>query len=63
MKKTVYICTTESLGCTPETNTTLQINYTSKKKKRFKKQLEKQRSVHTRENKSKNIQKKQARRQ
>ena len=29
MKKNVYICITESLCYTPETNTTLWINYTS----------------------------------
>ena len=34
MKKNIYICITESLCCTPETNTTLQINYTSIKKKK-----------------------------
>ena len=28
MKKNVYICITESLCCTAEINTTLQINYT-----------------------------------
>ena len=32
----VYICITESLCCTPETNTTLQINYTSIKEKKNK---------------------------
>ena len=28
-KKQIYVCITESLCCTPETNTTLLINYTS----------------------------------
>ena len=32
LKKNTYICVTESLCCTPETNTTLYINYTSIKK-------------------------------
>ena len=32
VKKNVYICKTESLCCAPEVNTTLKINYTSKKK-------------------------------
>ena len=31
-KKYMYIYVTESLCCTPETNTTLYINYTSIKK-------------------------------
>ena len=30
-KECVYICITESLGCIPEANTTLQVNYTSMK--------------------------------
>ena len=30
----IYICTTDSLHCTPETNTTLYINYSPKKKKK-----------------------------
>ena len=29
--KLLYTCITESLCCTPETNTTLEINYTSTK--------------------------------
>ena len=33
MKKNVYVCITESLCCTAEINTTLQINYISIKKK------------------------------
>ena len=37
VKKNVYICKTESLCCAPEVNTTLKINYTSKKKKKKKK--------------------------
>ena len=34
MNKNAYICVTESLCCRAEINTTLQINYTSVKKKR-----------------------------
>jgi len=30
----LYICKTESLYCTPETNTILQINYTAIKKRK-----------------------------
>ena len=33
----IYIYISESLCCTPETNTTLQSNYTSIKKKQIKK--------------------------
>ena len=40
VKKNVYICKTESLCCAPEVNTTLKINYTSKKKKTTLKCLE-----------------------
>ena len=40
-KKNVNIHITESLCCTAEVNTTLQINYTSKKKKNLKKDLKK----------------------
>ena len=32
IKKNVYLCITESLCCTAEMNTTLEINYTSIKK-------------------------------
>ena len=31
----IYVCTTDSLHCTPETNTTLYINYSPKKKKKI----------------------------
>ena len=33
-KKDTYVCITESLCCTPETNTTLYFNYTSIKKRK-----------------------------
>ena len=34
LKNNIQICITESLSCAPETNTTLQIKYTSTKKKK-----------------------------
>lgn len=38
-----YVCIAESLFCKPETNTTLQINYTSIKKNKKKKQVQESR--------------------
>ena len=42
----IYICITESLCCTPETNTTLLINYTPIKKKQTNKPVNTHRTVH-----------------